>query len=491
MGKDKQKKSSAAFNAQKKKIHVQQQLERQKNANANGYVGCPVPHIDCCVPDSPLPESLEDGVKMTCGNASCTCDGDLVHRECFDRLQGKLVEYMASIGRGRHWPEKNCQANMWQKKGLPLIFDFLDCHCGRGKIVFVPEIKMPLTTQPLPKTKKKKSRKELPAVNLGSKDGHAPTPAIKMRRKQYPAIEVVERFKTESVYEDESDPDDYIERTTIQEPVYLLPSAFPALTEMPATNEECVWKMQGKTFSEALKQPPQQKVSPLPYDLPLQIPHAIISPSCTTISEHPEEEFEEWTPWESKSIVNLDNILSKAKPPQVVEVDNISQLKYSWPKMPELEDNDTSSHQVMEFVKHTACLDCKYRGFQALLDVMNDRPYRIKECFQSKPFISDAVPENKFQLNMFPYGFEEFGVRSNIGFKVERLEQESSDEAFGAKVDLNVILADESRFQVLATQNPEGAHVFAVNRDIMPQLLQPDGSFFVQCRVEYLRVTYS
>lgn len=48
--------------------------------------------------DSPLPESLEDGVKMTCGNASCPCDGDLVHRECFDRLQGKLVEYMASIG---------------------------------------------------------------------------------------------------------------------------------------------------------------------------------------------------------------------------------------------------------------------------------------------------------------------------------------------------------------------------------------------------------
>ncbi|KAI1711657.1 headcase protein family like domain-containing protein [Ditylenchus destructor] len=484
MGKDKQKKLSAAFIAKKKKVHQQQQFERQKSTNANGYVGCPVPHIDCCLPDSPLPESLEDGVKMTCGNASCPCDGDLVHRECFDRLQGKLVEYMASIGRGRHWPEKNCQANMWQKKGLPLIFDFLDCHCGRGKIVFVPEVKMPLTTQPMPKTKKKKSRKELPAVNLGSKDGHAATRAIKMSRKEYPAIEVVERFKTESVYEDESDPDDYVERTTIQEPVHLLPSAFPALSEMPATNEECVWKMQGKTFSEALKQPAQQKVNPLPYDLPLQTPRAIISPSCTTISEHPEEEFEEWTPWESKSIVNLENILSKAMPPQHVEVD------YSWPKMPELEDNDSSSHQVMEFTKHTAFLSCKYRGFRVLLDVMNDRPNRIKECFQSKPFTADD-PDNMWQLNMFPYGFEEFGVRSNIGFKVGRLEYERSDDVFGAKVDLNVIMADETRFQVHATQNPEGAHVFAVDRDVVPLLLQPDGSFYVKCKVEYLRVSYS
>ncbi|KAI1721037.1 headcase protein family like domain-containing protein [Ditylenchus destructor] len=103
------------------------------------HLGCGVPHVKCCLPYSPPPN--QDGIKMVCENKNCPYDIELIHRECFSKLEEQLVEKMTKTGCGRGWSRKKCHTNLWNKKGIHLAADCLKCNCGKGRIVYDADIK--------------------------------------------------------------------------------------------------------------------------------------------------------------------------------------------------------------------------------------------------------------------------------------------------------------------------------------------------------------
>ncbi|KAI1713333.1 headcase protein family like domain-containing protein [Ditylenchus destructor] len=194
MAKDKQKKLDKAH---LKDLKVQRVSKASESTKEVEFKGCAIPHIPCIVPDTPLPTSTEDGVYMPCRSEQCP-HGNLVHKQCFELLQEKLVKVMLNNGCGRNWTESKCLINMWQKKGAGLIYKVLDCHCGKGTRVHEPNVQSPPVMQPVAEPKKKKKpQKERPAVNMGCNE-YLPAPVLSRSQKQSVRKES-ERDSTESI----------------------------------------------------------------------------------------------------------------------------------------------------------------------------------------------------------------------------------------------------------------------------------------------------
>uniref|UniRef100_A0A182XVR9 Headcase N-terminal domain-containing protein n=1 Tax=Anopheles stephensi TaxID=30069 RepID=A0A182XVR9_ANOST len=78
-------------------------------------------------------EDLRECVRVQCSNESCTA-GQYMHRECFDRWEDEVLNYLKSTGRARSWSDKQRHQYLWTKKGYDLVHKMCGCKCGRGHL---------------------------------------------------------------------------------------------------------------------------------------------------------------------------------------------------------------------------------------------------------------------------------------------------------------------------------------------------------------------
>ena len=112
--------------------------DAMENLIANGHnsntTRCCTPTGECLRGDALIRmTSLQDVVKVTCNNDSCSV-GQFMHRECFDAWEQTVLTYLKSCGRARSWSERQRHQNLWTKKGYDLAFKACGCRCGRGHL---------------------------------------------------------------------------------------------------------------------------------------------------------------------------------------------------------------------------------------------------------------------------------------------------------------------------------------------------------------------
>uniref|UniRef100_A0A914YNC6 Headcase N-terminal domain-containing protein n=1 Tax=Panagrolaimus superbus TaxID=310955 RepID=A0A914YNC6_9BILA len=100
---------------------------------ADGIICC-IPLVQCSRIGHPLPQTLEEGVKLNCTNPDCLHTKHLVHKECFRSLEQGLMTILQNQGSARGWTEGHRRRNLWGKKGLSLVQRSLRCPCGKGQM---------------------------------------------------------------------------------------------------------------------------------------------------------------------------------------------------------------------------------------------------------------------------------------------------------------------------------------------------------------------
>uniref|UniRef100_A0A914PIN7 Headcase N-terminal domain-containing protein n=1 Tax=Panagrolaimus davidi TaxID=227884 RepID=A0A914PIN7_9BILA len=153
---------------------------RQKN----GEIVCCIPFLPCAKPGHPIPESLEDGVKLSCTNPDCIFSKHLVHIDCFRSLETNLMKLLTSQGY-RYCRREGIlltQEMLWEPRGLALLQKNLKCECGKGKMRRDDEAwaKRQALVEPPTEEKEKKKHKPaaaaLPTLQVTVKKGAPPPP---------------------------------------------------------------------------------------------------------------------------------------------------------------------------------------------------------------------------------------------------------------------------------------------------------------------------
>ncbi|KAI1704468.1 headcase protein family like domain-containing protein [Ditylenchus destructor] len=466
MAKDKQKKLDKAH---LKDLKVQRVSKVSESTKEVDFKGCAIPHIPCIVPDNPLPTSTEDGVYMPCGSEQCP-HGKLVHKECYELLQEKLVKIMLDNGCGRNWTKSKCLINMWQKKGAGLIYKVLDCHCGKGKRVHDPNVQSPPVMQPVTEPKKKK-KPQLPAVNMGCNE-YLPAPVSVRSRK--------ESVRKESERESPGSSVDQSPRgRSLSRP--LIPTLRDFYLESPKPTGESGVKFAREEFSQRSLDSSES----------IDYSSAVESPKPKEYRERSENESYAFVTGAS---AKTEQIKEKSHEHNI-PVNNVIAT-------PVIKEYTTVSEQNMEITKLNAYLDCKYKGFTTILELVNvENKQLVREFYSSMPFACAKMPNVKWQLDLYPFGSADRDPTSrNILFKVKQLGVAVKAGFYGLKYDNHddYILADV-RIQLKNSKGEsvkvdfekrEGLlYVFSIDQSIVAASLQPGGSLFVECFVEYVHTS--
>ncbi|KAI1713332.1 headcase protein family like domain-containing protein [Ditylenchus destructor] len=447
--------------------------------------GCAIPHVECCIPDTPLPTSRENGVQMTCESEICPDAKNLVHKECFEFLEEKLAKYLANIGRGRNWSETQRRLYMWQKKGRPLIHKMLDCRCGKGKMMFDPDTKSVTIVEPPAELKrKKKCQKELPVLNTYSDSEYMHFVANPKRPKPMvnkpirPTLEVTPtRRRTSSTLS---------EWFETPKPLGTLNNSMSSGFDnrFDDSIQECSYgfdMMQNSppAFHHAFHHPFQGNFNP---NMPLYGEPPAFPPLYGRFKYMPPAV--PWLPSPSESYASV--------------------ARDTWPKSEceEIEPTPKSSvtdktfvtvtSQTVGFEKLKAFLNCTYKGFQTLLDhVDGGFSELVRECYSSQCFASEFAPKFQWQLDLCPYGIQDSNEPEdkNIMFKVKQVGVQSPEDEIPAEVRVSLIKSCTEIIEVARIAQDGTCQMFSVKRDILTDALQPDGSLLVICQVEFLNVT--
>ncbi|KAH7715077.1 hypothetical protein AAVH_17552 [Aphelenchoides avenae] len=130
---------------------------------------CAVPVVACGRIGEHPPVDKENGVKMTCTNPKCPLASQLLHAECFEKLERELLKRLGKEGSARGWTEQQRQHNLWRHKGLSLIQRFITCRCEHGQMT--KDLEEEASVMPPPSAPGKKKKKDLPALNSGKLNG--------------------------------------------------------------------------------------------------------------------------------------------------------------------------------------------------------------------------------------------------------------------------------------------------------------------------------
>uniref|UniRef100_A0A914YSU9 Headcase N-terminal domain-containing protein n=1 Tax=Panagrolaimus superbus TaxID=310955 RepID=A0A914YSU9_9BILA len=84
---------------QKQNIDAKSKEEEGIVRDRNGEIMCCIPFMKCTRVGHPLPESMNEGVKMCCTNSECAYAKRLVHIECFRSLEQNLMTLVSSKGK--------------------------------------------------------------------------------------------------------------------------------------------------------------------------------------------------------------------------------------------------------------------------------------------------------------------------------------------------------------------------------------------------------
>uniref|UniRef100_A0A914Y3U8 Headcase N-terminal domain-containing protein n=1 Tax=Panagrolaimus superbus TaxID=310955 RepID=A0A914Y3U8_9BILA len=158
----------------------------------DGSILCCIPFLPCARVGHPLPESLADGVKLSCTNPDCLFSQHLVHIECFRGLETNLMKLLTSQGY-RYCRKEGIlltKEMLWEPKGLSLLQKNLRCACGKGKMKRDDEAWVERQTLVEPPTEEKEKKKHKPAVTkpalaLSVKKNAAPLPNFHQLNSHY------------------------------------------------------------------------------------------------------------------------------------------------------------------------------------------------------------------------------------------------------------------------------------------------------------------
>jgi hypothetical protein len=163
--KNKQKKDTAGKNNNNKKEEEEDGIIR----GPDGSISCCIPWMKCTRIGQPLPQTLADGIKLSCTNSECLYVKHLVHPECFRSLEANLMTILTFQGCAKGWTEGHSNANLWGRKGLSLCQKKLRCPCGKGQSKRDDEAwikREELIGPPQPEKKEKKKHKPKAALPI-------------------------------------------------------------------------------------------------------------------------------------------------------------------------------------------------------------------------------------------------------------------------------------------------------------------------------------
>ena len=66
---------------------------------------------------------------MVCTNKQCT-KPSLLHARCFDKLEKHLLKALAASPMGRKWTEAQLETNVWNGRGVDVLYKYSRCSCG-------------------------------------------------------------------------------------------------------------------------------------------------------------------------------------------------------------------------------------------------------------------------------------------------------------------------------------------------------------------------
>ena len=106
-------------------------------------------------------EDPETAVKMVCTNKQCT-KPSLLHARCFDKLEKHLLKALAASPMGRKWTEAQLEANVWNGRGVDVLYKYSRCSCGGTLSKPEEESEVPM---PVAKKKEKEKSSQKPKLN--------------------------------------------------------------------------------------------------------------------------------------------------------------------------------------------------------------------------------------------------------------------------------------------------------------------------------------
>ena len=98
---------------------------------------------------------------MVCTNKQCT-KPSLLHAKCFDKLEKHLLKALAASPMGRKWTEAQLEANVWNGRGVDVLYKYSRCSCGGTLSKPEEESEPPM---PVAKKKEKEKSSQKPKLN--------------------------------------------------------------------------------------------------------------------------------------------------------------------------------------------------------------------------------------------------------------------------------------------------------------------------------------